>query len=159
MHKRTLDEFHIIWIYAGVFAGWWCYDNIHNIKINRIYKDYCMRNNINNDINLKQSTDPLTTMPKIMSKKNLSVFEPVNFDCNTSVYTDDGDDFDYIINTQHGDFRIDFENMRQIDVSNHKKQRNIKQIYVPHKIYINNTTFVKYMKKYDVRGISGKKFD
>ncbi len=137
MHRETARDVCQIWIYAGVFSGWWCYDDIHNIQINKIYEDYCARNNINNDISLTRTknmsqTNMLTTIPRTVSKKNLSVFDPVTFDCNTSMSIDEeinciNEEINYIINTEHGNFRIDFENLKQINVSDPKKQRGIKK--------------------------------
>ena len=160
MHKRTPDEICRIWIYAGVFTGWWCYDDVQNMKINRIYKDYCIRNNIN-DEKIFGTTDLSSVVPKILSKKNLYVSDPVNFDNNIIICTNNENkyDIDYIISMSDDDYRIDFENMKQINISDPKKQKSIKQICIPYEIYIDQIAFVKYLKNYDVKGICGKKFD
>ena len=51
---------NFIWLYSSnCNSTWWCYDKSLNIKIENIYKDYLIRqqllnvNNVNNDIKIK----------------------------------------------------------------------------------------------------------
>lgn len=161
MKKISNDDTKRIWLYSGFFAGWWCYDEINNCKLNRIYEDYCDRNKIN----IVSTKTPSPIKQSIIKK--LSVFDTVDFDTSQSLTDDNNDNYkkyhnenlDYVINTINGDFRVDFANMKQINTIDSKKQRNISFLLVPREVYKNNNTYIKYLKTHDVKGISGIKFD
>jgi hypothetical protein len=145
------DENTRVWLYSGFFSGWWCYDEKNNNKLNMIYMDYCTRNGI--ITNITKNTSPTKN-----KSVRLSVFDVVDFhtteDVNNGAYN-----IDYVINTTHGDFKIDFRNMKQINLQNFKKQQSLDFIMVPTKVYNNMSAFIKYLKKINIIGISGKKFD
>jgi len=161
MKKTSRGDTQRVWLYSGFFAGWWCYDEINNIKLNRIYEDYCDRNGIN-------TKNTNTSFPiKQLTKKTLSVFDTVDFNASLSSIDNDDDNYknchnnrlEYIINTAYGDFKVDFENMKQVNTLDSKKQRIMSFLSVPNETYKNESAFIKYLKKHDVKGISGKKFD
>lgn len=145
-----------LWFYSGIFSGWWCYDNLHNTKLNKIYKDYCIRNNIptKDSTNIKNKN----LQKKIYSVKN---FDFVDFDDSDS--DDDKNNtnevIDYIITTNSNQFIIDFDNMKQINVSDNKKQRNIMYIDIPNEIIGDNDKIIKHLKSYNVKGIAGTTFE
>ena len=149
-----------IWLYSGIFSGWWCYNNSHNIKINKMYKDYCHRNNVNY---VDLVTEKIkNTKPKLNSNVNTEkVFDFVNFD-------DENDDkdkqitsnfvVDYIIRVANDTFRIDLDKMKQINVNDPQKQRNIQYVDIPEEILNNKDKIILHLKGIGAKGIAGKNF-
>ncbi len=143
-----------VWLYSGIFHGWWCYNEKHNIKINRMFKDYCQRNGINfTDIICKKIKSK-----KIMPKHELKEdFDLINFE-------DEEEDpvhehsivVDYIIRVGDDTFRIDLDKMKQINVIDPKKQRSIKYIDLPEESLGNANEIIKHLKDNGVKGIAGK---
>jgi hypothetical protein len=173
-----------IWLYSGIFGGWWCYNNFHNIKINKMYKDYCHRNNISyvDIISDKIKSTPLhesgysgntlmcesgysgntlcNTNPKINTNMDVEkVFDFVNFDDveNNKIISNFATD--YIIRVSNEIFRIDLDKMKQINVNDPQKQRNIQYTDIPEEILNNKDKIILYLKGINVMGIAGKKFN
>ena len=149
-----------IWLYSGIFSGWWCYNSSHNIKINKMYEDYCHRNNIN-------YIDIITEkIKRTESKLNINantekVFDFVNFDDedNENNKTISNYVVDYIIRVSNDTFRIDLDKMKQINVNNPQKQRNIQYIDIPEEILNNKNKIILHLKGIGVKGIAGEKFN
>jgi len=146
-----------IWLYSGIFNGWWCYSNSHNIKINKMYRDYCYRNNINyTDI----VTQKIKKQKLSVNENTQKIFDFVDFD-------DDKNDneitnntvVDYIIENAYDTFRIDLDKMKQINVNDSKKQRNIQYIDIPEEILNYEDKIISYLKEFGVKGIAGVKFN
>lgn len=68
------------------------------------------------------------------------------------------DSLPYIITIKGCNYKINFDKMKQIDISNFKNQKSIKLLQIPHKIYKNHDAFKNHMKEHNVIGISGIKF-
>jgi len=153
--ESAYDKHARVWLYSGFFTGWWCYDEVNNKKLNIIYNDYCTRNNIITNYN--EQSLPLKT-----GNLKPEAFDTIDFNmiahCTDNFNIGDTN-MDYTVSTDHGDLKIDFENMKQIDMTNFQKQRSINFIYVPIDMYDDIDTYIKYLKQRGVIGILGKKFD
>jgi len=99
---------------------------------------------------------------------NKLVYELIKIDIKSDEnFVDFGDDDDdqmsvskqeplsYIMKIGTLEYQIDFNEMKQINIQNHDKQRIIKRIEIPNNI----TNIISYIKnEYEVIGISGAKF-
>lgn len=148
-----------IWLYAGNFTGWWCYDKNYNKKINKMYVDYCKRMNIHNNItqNDQNNKPKQKKMKKVdMSKSNIC-FDLVNFSSSDTESETDEEYIDYNLNINNVTFKIDFDQMKQINVADPTKCRKIERIKIPTTIKTDDD-LIDFLRDNDVKGISGDKF-
>lgn len=171
-----------MWLYSSNYNGtWWTYNSESNNKIEKIHKDYLLRQEIANDQNNK-NTSIKFTMPKI-KKKVINRATPIifdNIDIDDEIDTDDCIDFtgieniskkeenvvhqnneplSYIIKCGNYEYKIDFNSMKQINTIDTWRQRLIKRIEIPLNIMSTNTqSIIEYLISLGVIGISGKKF-
>ena len=164
---EKLEEAKRIWLYAGLWSGWWCYTGEHNDKINNIYYDYCKRNNIACE-NLDEEQN--IVLKKVESQNNIQKILDKSFDCisfeddegNESNFKDCQNNFkvvDYIIKTTKDNFKIDFHTMKQINLADPAKQRRIDHIEIPKNIIGNKAKLLIYLKKKSIKGIAGTLFE
>jgi hypothetical protein len=161
----------ILWLYAGIFNGWWLYTSENNKKLNDIYHDYCISNNIHVDSNdmytdIYSDTDDNNTyiIENNIVVNKTHVIDIVSFDniendiVVNKTHTNINKINDYIINTCQGQFRIDMKNMKQINVSNPSKQRKIFFLNIQKDISINKEKLTTFLKLNKVKGIAGENF-
>jgi hypothetical protein len=158
------------WVYSGIFQGWWCYNDQHNSKINKMYKDYCQRNNINfTDVickkikqlkiknqNLQNQNLQNQNLQNQTNKNSDELFDLVDFDDIEDSPVHEEIVVDYIVRVADESFRIDLGIMKQINVNDPKKQRNIHYIDLPDDLLGNENKIIEHLKSHGVKGISGK---
>ena len=156
LKKKTSQ---VIWMYSSNFADhWWTYDESQTYDIEELYQDFLDRTeNIkvkeyDESKDLKEKFQIINLYGDIMGEMGgISSLSD-----SDSEYSDDEEiiPFSYILKIGRKDFRIDFNQMKQISISNSTKRRNIKRIVIKKKKNIE-----KYLsRKYNVLGISGIKF-
>lgn len=138
-----------VWLYSANYDGWWLYDQKSTIKLNRIWHDYIMRNNLieENDqfsINATTSSKSLdshsSAQPKCSTKKIFQIScDHVSYDVDMVDEIDNDVDkqekyITYIIEAGDNRYYIDLDRMKQINCANASKQRTIKRIEIPKKI-------------------------
>lgn len=173
------DEFdrNVFWLYSSKFgATWWCYEKQHNEQLECIYDDYLNRKNLKKNNDKNDSDIEMKLTKKYVSKKikdntNQKKYDEYEFsdDDSDSVYFDEEDKdikveekkesekkLSYIIAIGGNiDFKIDFDNMMQVNIMDSNKKRSIKRI----EFGKNDKNFIEKLKNdHCVIGIAGIKF-
>lgn len=166
-----------IWLYSGATTGWWCYDDEHNITINKMYLKHCKKK-IKNNKTLKKKENIYDKMGNIQTKNKfdetteLVDFESENFYENSPSFTNLNDDdiikkFNIKIDYKNNDdilkisgklYKIDFDKMLQINFEDIKKRRCIMCLQISEKIFNNPIQLKKYLINHKVKGVGGKLF-
>jgi hypothetical protein len=145
----------LVWLYSGAVSGWWCYDDENIIQLNKMYTDFCNKK-------ILQTTPPIE-----IKKFNNITSDLVNFSDDDSVgsvsttisnLSNKSNIKKYIIKTQYGNYKIDFDLMVQINVGDIKKRRNITFLKISENIFNNVNTLKKYLMDNGVKGVSGNTF-
>lgn len=159
------------WLYSGNFSGWWCYDPVYFDKLNKIYADYCKRMNIEDKFTKKHKNISNIKIPIKKLSDEDSCFDMVDFgsesedDAKSVNYQDDNnaDDttnlMDYNLIIDQSIIKIDFDQMKQLKISDPSKQRKIKYLDIPNKIYGNENEIINFLLHNSIKGIAGKPFD
>lgn len=172
-----------VWLYSSNYNDmWWAYQNKPNNKLEKIHKDYLIRQEIANAQTSQENSIKINISKTKQKNKIVNYDVPITFD-NITIDddTDDCVDFDDIDNisdenkhvTNHIDFfelsyvikcgmyeyKIDFDSMKQINVVDVWRKRSIKRLEVPIDIIKTNMgSIVNYLKSQNVIGIAGHKF-
>lgn len=167
-----------IWLYSSNFNNkWWCYDIKSTRMIETIYTDYCLIKEMNDiytdldlGINLRKKITKTISNDAAYIKINdddLDNYDEVNFEDDDSLNKSFSSDqikkkssgIPYIIKAGNTEYRIDFENMRQINTIDNTKTRKIKRLEIPNSIIEDGyDEILEFLKCNNVIGISGKKF-
>lgn len=164
----------IYWLYAANYGnGWWCYNETEIKNIEKIYKDFLKRN-YNSDIESDDEQDETVAKTKSTNQNDDSsvintgavTFDMIDYSSSESGDEQDNEDKlstgtgpkalpDYTVMVGINKYLIDFENMKQININNPKKQRTILRIEIPDNI----TDIKKYMiDTLNIKGIGGVQF-
>lgn len=143
-----------LWLYRGVFSGWWCYDSENNDKINKMYSEFC-RAETPIQITTKNFNDETDDLVNFCSNSESdSDIESESELSMPSVIKDK----EYFIKTPHGEYKIDFNAMLQISKSDIKKRRQISHIKIPEQISTDDKLTKNFLIQHNVKGVSGNKF-
>ncbi len=176
----TLNTFNTkypyCWLYSSVFADtWWAYDFDSNKHIEVIYNDYLKRSG---QSALDQLTDIKIKIKNVSgkTKKNSKLNQTLATDTYVNIVEEEDnhdvlvsfleqsavevpvaevEQLSYIINVANSSYKIDFDQMKQINLLDSHKQRHIKRASVP----VDSNNKKEYlMKKYNVVGFVGVRF-
>ena len=175
---------YYIWLYSSNYGNtWWCYQKQICEKVEKIYKDYCLRKQILNSVPVITPISLSVSKKSNKSKKsaqnlNKDAFDELDADSNSDVEFSDDDSentdnnqndqgnqvsqeiMSYVVTIHGSEYKLDFDSMKQINLNDTSKKRNVKRIEVLH--HIRNkpmTNIIDYMKNNEfVLGVSGKKF-
>lgn len=170
----------IIWLYSEATSGWWCYDDENNIKINKMYLEFCknkMKVNASwkkekiEKINLKQhiiqikqidnDTNDLVDFSDINSE-NTNEQDDISLNSDSTTISEQNENeeiINNIIKTGGGKYKIDFNNMMQINHYDIKKRTFIMFLKIPENIFNNPTTLKKFLIDNKVKGVTGINFN
>jgi hypothetical protein len=173
----NISSENYIWLYSSNCNDkWWCYNKIQNLKIENIYKDYTMRQNLLkkddeiDDFKIKIPKFGKKSKPVINSDE---LYESIDIqNDSSSICVNFGDysnikkvsdeicsqnsyPLSYILEIGEFDYKIDFDNMKQINMIDTWRKRSIKRVEVPTDTK-NLTNFLK--DKFDIVGVAGQKF-
>jgi len=183
-HNFDATSTNFIWLYSSNYNNlWWSYDSESAVKLECIYKDYLVRQdilkngNINNQnikINLPKSAHNGKAIKNSSTTatvyNNIAVNdedEDVDVDFTDSdidqsqhtVETPQVQELSYIIKFGTYDYKIDFDLMKQINTTDVWRKRSIKRIEVPTVVHKTNVdSIIQFLKSEHVIGIGGKKF-
>lgn len=160
---------HIEYIYND-------YVKVNKIK-NNISSDYCndgIEINISNKM-VKKSDFKLSSSPMLVEDSFIDMelnddtdyiyYDDTNLNHNSNkknMYSTKSSNklISYNITVNNKIYRMNFDMMKQINVYNPNKKRNIKKIFIEDDIIkSNNMNIINFMKKNKIIGISGKKFE
>lgn len=169
-----------LWLYATNYGdNWWGYDKKSNCKLERIYNDHLTRLNIrenqNNNANINLSITNIKKPPNVITNNiipndfvslTLDIIDTtiqdtdddINFSDNDATrdknitIDDNENDISYILKIGLYEYRIDFDIMKQISISDSAKSRKIKRID-------NISNEINYLKSQNIIGIAGIKFE
>lgn len=184
LYKYTVEHRKIFWAYASNYVGhWWCYDSESCNQIERIYNDYQSRldamsstvtQNMPIDVNIDvKSVKKVPATNAVPIDHKLSDLKDTNSTTDNLIdFTDLSDTtsesssdsynekissspLSYILKICGVEYKIDFDQFKQINVTNSNKKRSIKRIIIDGKI----ENIENYLKTdYNVLGIAGVKF-
>lgn len=177
MNKR-FDNY--IWLYSSnLHDTWWCYDQENIRDIQHIYMNYIDNKKILLSINDNDNDIRINMQYKKSSSSNNLIENDQNFDIidfnknededvlfNDQTYNEsyikkpNKNRLSYIIKINFIEYKIDFDSMKQINLADPWKKRNIKKIIIPDEIINTNVNnIIHYLKNtHNVIGISGIKF-
>jgi Zinc finger, C3HC4 type (RING finger) len=176
-HELIDNNSNIIWAYSSNYNNlWWCYDTVSIRKLELIYNDYIKRMQGTNNENENSTPDDIKI--KIVNKNSVSSsqshysnyeFEKmiiqnnhdneVNFESmneNDSEINEPEIEITYIVKIGHLNYQINIEEMKQINIMDPWKKRNIKRI-----LLINDIDhMMNYLKNtHNIIGVAGIKFE
>ena len=157
------NEFDVnyVWLYSSNYNNaWWTYNSESNTKIEKIYKDYLLRQEILNsekhkDNSIKLHVPKVTKKQVQIAKKPQITFDSIEIDDEFDNDFEDCVDFSeidkipnqtqlnpispetplsYIIKCGTYEYKIDFDLMKQINTIDMRKKRSIKRLIVPNVI-------------------------
>lgn len=99
-NKIEEDQSEYQWLYSAKKTGWWKFDPEHNIELEKLYREYLAKKNIESENESKTESDD-------------SCEEIGDDDVEINIKTDKA-----IIDIGYMKFEIDFENMQQINLRN-----------------------------------------
>jgi hypothetical protein len=174
-----------VWLYSSNYGNtWWCYKREHCEKVELIYVDHCLKkqilngNNNPSNINLKivkkTSNNKLQSIPSIVSFNTLYGSDDES-DTDTVDFSSDYDSnsppstnlpvipviqsLSYIVNIYGGDYKLDFEDMKQFNVNDPTKKRTVMRLQILEKTYFSSAKDIRlYLSNNNIIGVSGKKF-
>lgn len=131
-----------VWLYSANYDnGWWLYDQKSTIKLNRIWRDYTIRNNFVKENDQFSMNIDTTSKSKYVNKIFQISCDHVSYDdridmnddssSSSIIALDDDIVLSYIIDVNDDKYYIDLDRMKQINCSNTSKQRTIKRIEIP----------------------------
>ena len=171
-----------VWLYSSNYNNaWWTYNNESNNKIEKIYKDYLLRQEI---LNTPKDKDNLIKFNIVKTKKhqkqtnnNIEIeFDNITIDNDIDNCVDFSNiestsnqfhnetllqetPLSYIIKCGTFEYKIDFDLMKQINTIDTWKKRSIKRLAIPVSIAQSNMESITcYLDSQNVIGIAGKKF-
>jgi len=172
---HELKRNNYVWLYNSNYGGhWWCYDSTITSQLENIYKDYQKRIALNNNNTSDIQIDNKSLNRKKKSSNNANVgfdgFVNINDDgIDTNIKLDLKSDDDeneeeeivepvsYEINIGCFKYKIDVENMKQINIRDSFKQRTIKRISIDQNL--SDEDMKQYlMVNSRILGVSGIKF-
>lgn len=173
---KTNDRDNIQWLYSSNYdATWWCYNYDGNMMIEQMYQDHLNLTEQNNQLPQDNTIDSqnciipdtdkqpvIVAVPHPDNQSVLTTVNDVNFDdlepivppqlTNTTKKP-----LNYIIKINDNDYKIDFDQMKQIHIIEHWRKRNIKRItYNETKINMSINDYLK--NEQSVLGFAGIKF-
>jgi hypothetical protein len=183
LYKYTVEHRKIFWAYSSNYVDhWWCYDSDSCNQIERIYNDYQSRldalsspaiQNLPVDVNIDIKSVKKSSVANVSPVNHkLSDLKDTNSTDNLIDFTDLSDTtsesssdsynetvsnspLSYIIKICGVEYKIDFDQFKQINVTNSNKKRSIKRIILDGQI----ENIENYLKtNYNVLGIAGVKF-
>lgn len=165
------------WVFSSTFNdGWWCYDDVTNLHIEKIYHDYLKRTNqidklteITKEYNKNfekslEKTDD-TTKSSVDAVKKGKFYDFVDFSNTSNKVSDIIDKFvdqtkkddeltTYVIIIGSNKYLIDFDHMKQIHTADHDKKRSIQRISI-----LDENNLTEYLiKNHKIKGVAGIKF-
>lgn len=134
----------IIWLYSGAISGWWCYDKHLNLKLNKMYINYCKQKMIDcSDFIMIDAKSYYDKTDDLVDFNSSATFDETSRYINACT-----------IKTTHGDYNIDFNKMIQQNSHDASKKRSIKYIIIPQNIYENSQTLTKFFSENMIKGTS-----
>lgn len=175
---------NFVWLYSSNYNNmWWSYDSESAVKLECIYKDYLVRQDIqkNGSSNNQNIKIKLPNIKKIHNSATINnpnttsvvynniaidndLDEDVDVDFSDSdqqhvVETPQIQELSYVIKFGTYEYKIDFDLMKQINTTDVWRKRSIKRIEVPPSVQKTNVnSIIQFLKSERVIGISGKKF-
>lgn len=155
----SLNGIERFWLYSSAFNnGWWCYAPKYYKQLDAMYKQHCKKKNYNNKKVIKcvkiLSSDKLKNDEKCV---DLVDFSDTNEDDNDDNSDNEEQIINYTLVIDKVEFKIDMENMRQINMEDMTKRRHINYLDIP-----NNITdvhdIVKFLIDHKIKGIAGTNF-
>ena len=173
---------YYVWLYSSNYGNtWWCYQREICGKVEKIYMDYCLRQKIlSNDNSVKdisltihKKSVSTTSLPKVGSFVELdndsdnTETESVDFESISGSESDKEElkekknqIISYNVTIYGTEYKLDFDLMKQINLNDTMKKRNIKRVEIPNEYRNKKASDIKQylVNTYLVLGISGKKF-
>lgn len=168
----------ILWLYSSTFGErWWCYDEKCNLQIEMTYHDYLKRKRVMQEFDSDELFEQIDSPTDekinkdgvVLSDFNFEFIQPdkienipVNFrsslgnDVQERISKDSPEEvLSYSIKIGNHEYRLDFDNMKQVNSLDFRRQRRIKRIEIEPTIhnlkdYLHNA--------YGVLGVAGVKF-
>jgi len=168
INKLANSENNYIWLYSSNYNEfWWCYDKSQNLQIENTYKDFLLKQNSvkNDDISIKIKINKSKENHKYdISKINFHAIDiesdeetKLNFTDEYIIESTNIVPISYIMQIQSTEYKLDFDSMKQINLSELWKKRSIKRLTIPSSTY-SFLEIITYLKSQNVIGITGTKF-
>jgi hypothetical protein len=164
-----------LWLYSTNYGNlWWCYNSQLNEYIEALYQQSVKKKD-NDEDGIKLNFAKIKTKTKTKPHNPISFtkfnFDNIMDDTNDEMVNfedEDEEEESYkseekivvlspVISIGNTSYNIDLEAMKQINIHDSNKKRNIKRIEVP--FAQDSSSIYIYMEKNDIIGVSGKKFD
>lgn len=172
---------YYLWLYSSNYGNtWWCYKKDMCEKLEILFQDYCLRKKLLSDNEQIKDNAISLSLKKVNKTKIFSLlndtddFKELNITSN-SLDVEFCDDStlttpkivkipsqiaSYTINTYGSEYKLDFDLMKQINLGDVSKKRNIKRIEIPThmRVYSVNDMINYLINNCFVLGVAGKKF-
>ncbi|AYV77298.1 MAG: hypothetical protein Barrevirus31_1, partial [Barrevirus sp.] len=176
---KNTDSPNFFWLYSSNYGNTsWCYKKDISDQIEKIYKDYMLRKG------LHVTGVPIITFKPVkytkVSKNSVTTSKNSDEEFEELELSSDSSDIEfadttpaqkspvstpviplsYNIKVSNGDYKMDFDLMKQVNLLDPQKQRNVKRIELPQNM-MNKTVneIIQFLTmNCQVIGISGKKF-
>lgn len=183
---HSIDFKYYVWLYSSNYGNtWWCYQRETCEQVEKIYNDYCLRQQILNDNSTSKNNINLTLTQNTTKKPKQTLlpksFAQLDTASNDSNENDDAVDFNsisssdyngqeetnntnhtvsYIVNIHGTSYKLDFDAMKQINLTDTTKKRSVKRIVVPNEKRNCSANEIKQylMNTHSILGVAGKKF-